>query len=304
MSAGGRWTRARQQQLIAEHLNVSILNDTQRRLIVPLIFEQIQRPGITKSELLRFIFLTPELSAFRDLSISQLAAFVRCSEGNVSRVLQGLAATSCPTVAVSPGRPTILSREAECEISNWLRQRISVMDWPTISVFKDVVWQQLEREAPNFTPTHQFFYDLLTRLGRGDLTVRSASGLDTQRYEVTPDMILEHFTILQSLDIQVVDPRLIINLDETGFGQSPSGRTKAQKVIVPNSFSGSPVYKATEEKTYVTCIAATTLAGVPKNHHRFRTDRVYERQIRARQVVVPTGRCSLAFFTRHAKLLP
>ena len=189
MSAGGRWTRGRQQQLIAEQLDVSVLNDTQRSLIVPLIFEQIQRPEITKAELLRFIFLSPELSAFRDLSNRQLAAFLRCSEGNVSRVLQSLAATPCPTVAVSPGRPTILSREAESVISDWLRQRISMMDWPTVSAFKDVVWQQLETEAPNFTPTHQFFYDLLARLGRGDLTVRSASGLDTQRYQVTPDMI-------------------------------------------------------------------------------------------------------------------
>ena len=132
MSAGGRWTRGRQQQLIAEQLDVSVLNDTQRSLIVPLIFEQIQRPEITKAELLRFIFLSPELSAFRDLSNRQLAAFLRCSEGNVSRVLQGLAATPCPTVAVSPGRPTILSREAESAISDWLRQRISVMDWPTM----------------------------------------------------------------------------------------------------------------------------------------------------------------------------
>ena len=261
MSATYCWTRGRQQQLIAEKLDVSVLNATQRDLIVPLIFEQISRPEVTKAELLRFIFLTPELSAFRELSNADLATFVRCSEGNVSRVLRDLSTNPSPTVAVSHGRPTILTRESEAAILDWLKERISSMDWPTIGAFKDVVWRLLEKEVPNFVPTHQFFYDLLGRLSDGELTVRSASGLDDQRYAVTPDIISEHFETLNSLEIQVVHPRLVINIDETGFGQSASGRTKPQKVIVPSSFSGSPVYKASEEKRYVTCIAATTLVG-------------------------------------------
>ena len=255
------WTRGKQNQVIAENLDTSVLSEEQRELICPLIFEQICRPEITKAELIRFIYLTPELSPFRELKNSEMAKFVRCSEGNVSRVLSALDAAQCPTVTVATGRPTILTKQAEQLITDWLRERSDAKDWPTLHAFKEKVWEALESEAPTFVPTNQFFYDLLSRLSHGEFTVRSASGLDDLRYEVTPNMIYQHFECLNSLELQTVDPRLVINVDETGFGQSVSGRAKPQKVIVPKLFDGSPVYRVREEKRYVSCIAATTLSG-------------------------------------------
>ena len=124
-------------------------------------------------------------------------------------------------------------------------------DWPTLHAFKEKVWEALESEAPTFVPTNQFFYDLLSRLSHGEFTVRSASGLDDLRYEVTPNMIYQHFDCLNSLELQTVDPRLVISVDETGFGQSVSGRAKPPKVIVPKLFDGSPVYRVREEKRYI-----------------------------------------------------
>ena len=261
MAAPVRWTRGRQNQVIAERLDTSVLDGEQRALLTPLIFDQICRPDMTKSELIRFIFLTPELSPYRKLSNTDLAKFLRCSEGNVSRVLSNLEAAARPTITLTPGRPTVLRRESEQLITDWLRQRVEMKDWPTLQVFKEKVCEQLDVDAPTFVPSHQFFYDLLSRLSDGEFTVRSASGLDELRYEVTPDMVCEYFECLNAIDLEAVDPRLIINVDETGFGQSLSGRSKPQKVIVPASFAGSPVYKSKEEKRYVSCIAATTLSG-------------------------------------------
>ena len=249
------------QDFLEEKLDLSVLNDSQRDLLVPLISDQLRRPGITTAELLRFIFLTPELLPFRQMSNTTLAKFLRCSDVNVSRVLRALNAAQHPAVAVATGRPRVLNGESEQAITDWLRERAERMDWPTLSSFKERVFFYLERDAPHFAPGRQFFYDLLARLTEGEFNVRSASGLDPQRYEVTPETIHEHFEVLHSLEIESIDPRLIINIDETGFGQSLSGRSKPQKVIVPVSFTGSPVYRAGEEKRYVSCISATTLAG-------------------------------------------
>ena len=261
MSQPSVLSRGAKQAFIAEHLDLSVLDASQQSLIYPLVFNQLRRPGISKSELLRYIFLTPELSPFRKLSNADLAKFLRCSEPNVSRVLCTLRATPNPEVAVSPGRPTILSEGSERAISEWLNERVTTMQWPTLSAFKEKVFSFLDLEAPDFVPGRQFFYDLLARLSKGQYHVRSASGLDPLRYEVTPDMIHAYFKVLHSIKIQEIDPHLIINIDETGFGQSLSGKVKPQKVIVPITFSGSPVYRASEEKRYVSCIAAVTLAG-------------------------------------------
>ena len=119
----------------------------------------------------------------------------------------------------------------------------------------------VESNQSRFVPQNQVYYDLLERLSAGELTVRTASALEPARYNVTPDVIRQHFDTLERLGIQDFDPRLVINIDETGFGQSKSGRQKPPKVIVPVSFQGSPIYKEQEEKRYVSCIAATTLSG-------------------------------------------
>ena len=260
-SVVGAVSRQKEKSVCSEYLDVSVLPPNLRDLVFPLIYEQLLKPNISKAELLRFLFLTPELKDFKTLTNVQLAAFLKCSRAQVSKVLRALSVTPAPAVEVGRGRPSVLSREAEESIRTWLRQRMDTREWPTLSVFKEQVFRSLELEAPSFVPQNQFYYDLLERLSAGELTVRTASALETARYNVTPDVIRQHFDTLERLRIQDFDPRLVINIDETGFGQSKSGRQKPQKVIVPVSFQGSPIYKEQEEKRYVSCIAATTLSG-------------------------------------------
>lgn len=216
MSRPSLLSRGAKQAFIAEHLDLSVLDGSQHSLIYPLGFNQ-PRPGISKSELLRYVFLTPELSPFRKLSNADLAKFLGCSEPNVSRILCTLGATPNPEVAVSPGRPTILSEGSERAISEWLNERITTMQWPTLSAFREKVFSFLDLEAPDFVPGRQFLYDLLARLSKGQDHIRSDSGLGPLRYEVTPDMIQDYFKVLHAIKIQEIDPHLIINIDETGF---------------------------------------------------------------------------------------
>jgi hypothetical protein len=83
--------------------------------------------------------------------------------------------------------------------------------------------------------------------------------LEQDRYKLTPEAITEHFWQLSSLPISSYDPRLIINVDETGFGASKNGRLKSVKVIVPTSFKGKPVREENLEAHFVSALVAITL---------------------------------------------
>jgi hypothetical protein len=53
----------------------------------------------------------------------------------------------------------------------------------------------------------------------------------------------------------------MINLDETGFGASKSGRSKSARVVVPISFQGKQFREEVSESHFVSVLAAVTLAG-------------------------------------------
>jgi hypothetical protein len=67
--------------------------------------------------------------------------------------------------------------------------------------------------------------------------------LEQDRYQLTSEAITEHFRQLSLLPISSYDPRLIINMDETGFGVFKSDRLKSVKGIVPTAVKGKPVRK-------------------------------------------------------------
>ena len=262
MSVNGMLSRARARELCQQEVDLDALPKHLQAQVLPLILEHLSRPDWTKAELLRMLFLTPGLAAIKELTNSQLASFLRCSQNNVSKVIRALSNAQSPTVEIPQGRPGILSPAAEEQVKAWLAQRLETQNWPTLSAFKECVFRHLETENPTFVPQNQFYYDLLARISNDDVTLRRATSLDPSRYEVTPEMILNHFQTLQDIQLDTIDPRLVINIDETGFGQSKSGRSRLQKVIVPKSFVGTPVYREEEEKRYVSCIASTTLSGM------------------------------------------
>ena len=251
MSVNGMLSRARARELCQQEVDLDALPKHLQAQVLPLILEHLSRPDWTKAELLRMLFLTPGLAAIKELTNSQLASFLRCSQNNVSKVIRALSNAQSPTVEVPQGRPRILSPAAEEQVKAWLAHRLETQNWPTLSAFKECVFRHLEIENPTFVPQNQFYYDLLARLSNDDVTLRRATSLDPSRYEVTPEMILNHFQTLQDIELDTIDPRLVINIDETGFGQSKSGRSRLQKVIVPKSFVGTPVYREEEEKRYM-----------------------------------------------------
>ena len=85
-----------------------------------------------------------------------------------------------------------------------------------------------------------------------------ANVFDPEKYEVAPNIFHGHFVALLSVNIRSIDPRLIINLDETGLGTSESRRVKGQNGIVSMTLKGTLVYRQNKEKRFVLCFASIT----------------------------------------------
>jgi hypothetical protein len=73
--------------------------------------------------------------------------------------------------------------------------------------------------------------------------------------------IVQHFANLEELEISRISPRLMINLDGSGFGASKSGRQKSCEVIVPQLLSKKPVFKETSDLHFITALCAISASG-------------------------------------------
>jgi hypothetical protein len=65
---------------------------------------------------------------------------------------------------------------------------------------------------------------------RSDFVVRGAQPLEEDCLNVKIEDIVQHFANLEELEISHISLHLMINLDETGFGASKSGRQKPARL--------------------------------------------------------------------------
>lgn len=255
-------TRRSLDEKISKHVDMTVLPQQYHATIKDFLAPTLDLGSMTKSDLIRRVCATKELMCFlRKFPQTTLASFFRCSTALLSRIFCEPPTPSGQYKPLTRGRPKLLSDEHEQAIVEWVRQRCEQRDWPTVAAFKERVLVALEDENRHITPSVQYFYDLQERLMGGLFCVKSASGMEVERFAVRKEDVLGYFEELERLEITKINPKLIINIDETGFGASKSGRIKPQKVIVPIDFQGSPVFKASEEKRFVTCLAATNAYG-------------------------------------------
>ena len=253
-------TRAAIDEKLAKFVDMKVIPRQYHDLIKDFVCPRLELEKFTKSDFIRTVLATPELMSFlQNLPQYALSRFFRCSEGLISRLLREPRTTSAP---MTRGRPKLLSDERELEIVKWIEERCAAKEWPTTTAFKQRVLAALEEENKNITPSTQYFYDLQSRLMDGRFCVKSASEMDPERFAVSKEDVQSYFNELERLGLKDIHPKLIINIDETDFGASKSGRQKPQKVIVPVDFKGSPVFKASEERRFITCLAATTASGI------------------------------------------
>jgi hypothetical protein len=119
----------------------------------------------------------------------------------------------------------------------------------------------LERTGVEAAPSKSYYTRCLARLLGSDFVIRAAQPLEEDRFNVKIGDIVQHFPNLKELEISRISPRLIVNLDETGFGTSKSGRQTFRKVIMPQSMSKKPVFKETGDAYFITALCAISASG-------------------------------------------
>jgi hypothetical protein len=216
---------------------------------------------MSKGELCKCAFTDRGLQALARLPQHIIANFFGVSAGLVSRCKsldQADAHTSGPAEGYLP---TLLSPAAEQAKREWMHTQGLGHDWPTRRDFREQAVVHFE-EADSKTNTSQSYYTmLLDRLLRSEFRVRKAQPLKESRFDVRPEIIHSHFKNLADLDLTNISPHLILNLDETGFGASKSGRAKARKVIVPKAFAETPLLKDHTDSDFVSAPCAISAAG-------------------------------------------
>ena len=231
------------------------LTDTLAELLLSLPFDEKFGP----TALLRMIVSERPIPALAALSNEQLGALFKCSATIAQRVKsEALTPRSSPARI---GRPTLLSQGDEEELAQWVRDRSSRRDWVSVREFKERVVHILEDQGATNYPSRSFYGDLMERLLGADYEKRSAETVDLARSQVTQQDVNQYFDVLRRESLVDVHPNLIINIDETGFGASSSGRLRATKVIVPRSVDGRLFVGKKSESHYISAIAGITAGG-------------------------------------------
>ena len=195
-------TRQSTREIVDRTLDLSELSPKQRHCAEDFLTHIILAGQTSKRDLARLILREPQFSPLRELPQNKMAKFLRCSAPIVTYALHDLASPENPTLKPGKGgRPKLLSDEAEDRIRQWVIDRCETQDWPTLSAFKARVFSELELANPSITPTSQYFYDLQKRLLRDEYTVKLATGMGQERFDVHPATIQRHFDLLQELRI-------------------------------------------------------------------------------------------------------
>ena len=199
------------------------------------------------------------LPSLGDLSNEQLGQLFRCSATIVQRVKTGLSLVA--PEPRKPGRRTILSEEDEHSLVECVKARSSRSHWVSMREFKFKVVEMLEEKNIEKYPSRHFYGDLVKRLLGDEYEKKSAETLEPARANVTEEDVKRYFEILQEEELEHAHPDLIINVDETGFGSSRSGRLKPTKVIVPKTAQGRLFVGSDKEYHYISAICGVTAGG-------------------------------------------
>jgi hypothetical protein len=225
------------------------------------IREVLSELDTSKSELCRLILLDPRLQHFANFPYPIIAAFLKVSEGLVSRCWREAQEEGEAGIDRTNGRPAFLPPESEDRIREWNVEKAKIQDWPTVRDLNEQIFAELEKINPDIGPSQSDYANVLPRLLRNDFHVRNAQPLEEARNEVSLEIIPLHFDKWAQTSICSISPHSILNLDETGVGVSKSGRTRSWKLIVSDFFFKTAVFKGKSDSLFVTALCAVFAAG-------------------------------------------
>lgn len=207
------------------------------------------------SDKIKFVLKSNFFHSIERLPDIQKCLFLKCSQSLYSKIKNG-----DKSFNIKQGRPTKLLSEGEQKIRQWLEERAEKCEFPTKKEFKQRCVYFLEQQKFDGSFSKNYFDELIKRIAP-DFEVRRIQAVDFERGFLKKKEIEEYFQVLRNLEIEQILPKLIINLDETGFGGSKSGRMKSKKVIVTKGYKGKIHYQYDESSYHISALIAITASG-------------------------------------------
>mgnify|MGYP001134751241 FL=1 len=189
------------------------------------------------------------------LPYEKQSSFLKCSKAYLSIIKNGLREPN-----LKQGRPTKLLSESEQKVREWLEEQSTNDCFPTKKEFKEVCVSFLEEQNFQGSWSKNYFNTLLNRIAP-DFETRVTQALDYERGDLKEEDLQNYFKILKDLLIEKINPKLIINLDETGFGGSKSVKKRGKKVLVRKNYKGNCFYQADKQVNLISALVAVTAFG-------------------------------------------
>ena len=161
----------------------------------------------------------------------------------------------------SKGRPTLFPDAFLPELTAWVIKRQNKKILPSRGEITDKANKILRQNGIETTLSDKWI-DSFLKLEKCPFKKSSAAPIEEERYEVSPDVIREWFSLLSQVDAAEVIPELLINLDETGFGKTKKSQGKSKTVVVTKDTDDSSLlYAEKNDEGHVTVVTAITASG-------------------------------------------
>ena len=249
-------SRKKLEKQLQSHFNFDVLpidiKDEAINLASNLPLDQFTR----LSDKIRYVLKSDLNQYLEKLTDVEKCSFFKCSKSLFSLIKNGYRNSDSSNI----GRPTKLLTEEEKKIREWLELRASNNDFPTKREFKQKCVYHLEKQKFDGSFSKNYFDQLLNRIAP-DFEIRVVQPSDFERGLLEKSDIELYFNNLRKINIETINPNLIINLDETGFGGSKSGRMKSKKFIVSKSFQGKLRYQYEETSHHISALVGITASG-------------------------------------------
>lgn len=208
------------------------------------------------SDKIRYVLKNDLAQYLVKLTDAEKCSFFKCSKSLFSLIKNGYRNSD----SSNAGRPTKLLTEEEKKIREWLEIRAANNDFPTKREFKQKCVYHLEKQKFDGSFSKNYFDQLLNRIAP-DFEIRVVQPSDFERGFLEKSDLELYFNLLKNIKIETINPNLIINLDETGFGGSKSDRMKSKKFIVSKSFKGKLRYQYEETSHHISALIGITASG-------------------------------------------
>ena len=184
----------KKRTVVSKIVNLTMVPEHLQKTAIEIIYPFCMEQKIEKSTLIRKCFLNENFDQFKFLPNNILANFFCCSQALISQILSNFYNENQEILksklVQNKGRPKYLNDESELKIIQWINEHCQKQNWTTYSSFKNKVLEELENINLSYTPNSHFYYDLQQKLFKDKYTIKLASPLESQRYQINNDIII------------------------------------------------------------------------------------------------------------------